>query len=447
MKPPAYTPLFILGQPRSGTTALASLLNVAPQVACLHYEGNVLYRLWQTLQRRNVLGEPASDLIADFEVTARHNLLNRAHPPIHFSQGNILQLLDSFRQGLETCREPVEIYRRLSISFFEIFAENSQAHIIGDKVPDFIHIPARITAPHPQSLVIAITRDPRAVVHSSLKFNQPLLHLFAVDSAFAMAVTYCLKQEGLQKFQATFPPHRFLSLRHEDILAAPREVFEKSCRFFNLSDPVWLPKEKETFPVKQWEKEMRQEDVDAVSAVCSVFGVLDAAEAQPPSHWREKAAAIKPLISCADKNIPELTRLAASVFATEPEKKELGLTLSQCADYAHKSGQFSRAESFYSQAVSLAPHNPILWYKYAALCFDMKLLEQARQFADHCEQRCPRTEYYAFLRAKNQYLAGMTSRLQGNDGKAATCFETALRIKGDFALPRKMLKLLRPEKD
>lgn len=450
VKTPSYTPLFILGQPRSGTTALAKLLNVSPLVACLHYEGNILYRLWQTLQRRAVLEEPVADLLADFEVTARHNLVERTPQTpagkINFSEENIRLLLDGFRQGLETCRDPVEIYRRVSIAFFEIFSENSKARIVGDKVPDFIHIPAQITAPHPNSLVISISRDPRAVVHSSLKFRQPLLHLFAVDSAFAMAATYCLKQEGLQQFQAGFPPQRFLSLPHEDILADPQNVLEKSCRFFNLPDPVGLPEGKEPFPVKQWEKEMRQEDVDAVNAVCSVFDLLDTEE-QPPPLWREKAAAVKPLSSCADKDIGERTRMAAGVFATESEKKELGLTLGQFADYAHRGGRFSRAEAFFSQAVSLAPHDPILWYKYATLCFDMKLLDQARQFADHCEKHCPRTEYYTFLRAKNQYLAGMICRLQGNAGKAGACFETALRIKGDFSLPRRMLKILHPDKD
>lgn len=447
MKAADYTPFFILGQPRSGTTALARLLNASPQVACLDYEGNILYRLWQTLQRREVLTEPLEDLLADFEVTARHNLVDRTPQPPdkknHFSEENIRELLESFRQGLETSPDPADIYRKVSATFFDIFSENSKASIIGDKVPDYIHIPEQITAPHPTSLVIAITRDPRAVIHSSLKFNQSRLHLFAVQSAFAMAVAYCLKQKGLEKFLDALPSHRFLSLRQEEVLNSPQQVFERSCRFFKLSGPDGSAQGNGMVQVRHWENEMRQADVEAVNAVCSVFRVLDAEE-NFPEHWQAKAESGKSLSSCADSEIPEQTRKAAGAFPGKADKKELGLTLAQMADYAHRSGQFPRAAALYSEASAFIPNDSMLWYKYAMLSFDMKLLDQARQFSALCQTHCPPTKYHAFLRAKNQYLAGMISRLQGDTEMAISYFETSLRVKGDFALPRRMLELLRP---
>ena len=71
------TVFFVLGHPRSGTTAFAHLLNASDRVACVFYEGNLLYRLHRILSRHHVLDEPHIDLITEFDVTARHNLIDK----------------------------------------------------------------------------------------------------------------------------------------------------------------------------------------------------------------------------------------------------------------------------------------------------------------------------------------------------------------------------------
>jgi hypothetical protein len=63
----------IIGHQRSGTTALARLLNASSHVACLYYEGNLLYRLWRMLSRWRIFEEPHEDLAADFKITATYN--------------------------------------------------------------------------------------------------------------------------------------------------------------------------------------------------------------------------------------------------------------------------------------------------------------------------------------------------------------------------------------
>jgi hypothetical protein len=69
---------FVIGYPRSGTTALARLLNASNHAACLYYEGNLFYRLWRMLSRRNIFEGPHEDLVLDFKVTAKHNLIDTA---------------------------------------------------------------------------------------------------------------------------------------------------------------------------------------------------------------------------------------------------------------------------------------------------------------------------------------------------------------------------------
>lgn len=446
----ANIPLFILGHPRSGTTALAQLLNTVPEVACLYQEGNLLYRLWQTLQRIDVLNEPVCDLLMDFSVTARHNLVNRAPKKdaqkLLFPQDAIEQLEQTYRHGLQTSHDPQKIYARVSTAFFALFARNAESRIVGDKVPDFIIIPEHITAPHPDSRVIFIARDPRAVVHSALRFNKQCLHLFAAPSSFAMAVSFCLKQRGLNRFFADFAGDRLLCLDQEELRTLPQAVAHKAAAF--LSTPV-PPGKTSGIPApgtKNWQTEMAPEDKQAVTAVACAFGVLDA-KRKTPGKWREKAEGMHELSCCPAQSIPQCVRQAATFFReSADEKNELGHTLVQLADYSHKRADFHRASSLFRQAVAVIPQDPVAWYKYGTLCYDMKQYDKALFCAEQSAKHCPNTAYYGFLQAKNHYLAGMTERLMGSTQKAELAFRAALKTKPDFSLPLKMLDILQSQK-
>lgn len=445
----AYTPLFILGHPRSGTTALARLLNCSPQVACLYQEGNLLFRLWQTLQRTNVLREPISDLLADFETTAQHNLVIRSpvqqSPKLRFSDGTIRHLVATYHQCLQSSLNPPEIFARVSSKFFALFAESTKAQVVGDKVPDYLFIPDHITAPHPDCLLIAITRDPRAVIHSSLEFSRTTLHLFASPSAFAMAVAYCIKQKGLDDFFANFAPERRLFIKQEKLQASPQAVQEKAHAFLKIAPPSGQ-EGAVTSPIKDWRGEMKKEDQDAVLAVCYAFDFLEREHKIPPA-LSEKAEIIKQLFTSADAEIAPLARQAALSFhRSEAEKREFGFTMTQLADYFYKRSAFSRAELFLQQAVSYAHDNPILWYKYALLCYDTKQCQTAIICLEQSQRYCPADTYHAFLRAKIFYLQGMVVRLMGDDENAKKALQAALRAKPDFALPSKMLDILQSPK-
>lgn len=447
---PASVPLFILGHPRSGTTALARLLNTAPDVACLYQEGNLLYRLWQTLQRIDVLNEPACDLLMDFTVTARHNLINRVPEKdvqkLLFPEDVIEQLVQTYQHGLQTSNDPKEIYAQVSTAFFDVFTRNAKTRIVGDKVPDFILIPEHITAPHPDSRVIFIARDPRAVVHSTLQFNQDCLHLFAAPSAFAMAISFCLRQKGLDSFFADFPAARTLCINQEELRTSPQVVAHKTADFLKTlisSDKISEVPDPKT---RSWEKEMGSEDRHAVTAVAYVFGVLGKG-LKISAKWQEKAEATKELAYCPEQSIPERVRQTILLFnKSDDDRRELGLTLTQLADYAHKRSCFFRAESYFQQAIEIIPHDPIAWYKYGALCYDMKQYDNILFCAEQSAKHCPDTTYYDFLKAKNLYLTGMAERLMGCTQKAERAFQAALKAKPDFSLPFNMMEILRSPK-
>ncbi|MFZ6028238.1 MAG: sulfotransferase [Chloroflexota bacterium] len=446
----AHIPLFILGHPRSGTTALARLLNRSPQVACLYQEGNLLFRLWQTMQRTKVLEEPISDLLADFETTAQHNLVDRSPvqqaPKLRFCDKAIRQLVATYQQCLQASSDPQEIFTQVSSRFFAVFAESAQARVVGDKVPDYLFIPEHITAPHPDSLIISISRDPRAVIHSSLVFGRSGLHLFASPSAFAMAVAYCVKQKGLDDFFSHFAPKRRLCITQEELLAFPQAVQEKSHAFLQTEIPAGKGAISHQPGTKEWRKDMRKEDREAVNAVCCVFGLMER-EDEIPCHWSDKAESCKQLFDSADNEIAALTRQAALCFhGSAAEKREFGYALTQLADYFHKRSSFSRARLLFQQAVNFVQDDPILWYKYGLLCYDTKQYKRALACLEQSSSHCPRTAYHVFLQAKILYLQGMVARLMGHGRKAELAFQAALRAKPDFALPAKMLEILQSPK-
>lgn len=440
-------PFFILGHPRSGTTATAHLLNASSQVACLYYEGNILYRLWIAMQRCQVLSEPWDDLLADCEVTIRHNLQLRAAQTdslkIQFSDWAVTELLRCFQLGLENYNTADKIYESFSKKFFTIFAADSKKNVVGEKVPDFINIPQEVTSPHAECRVIHIHREPRAVIHSSLIFNKTNFHLFAVPDAFAMAISYCLKQLGLESFLANFSPERSLSFNHAELLDSPTKVAEKLASFLNLRDdfPVTIRALYQKKKVKDWRREMALSDQQAVVAVCHHFlkSGERTAEIRGDSSWQDKAAILLPLLSCENVEIVETISMALSFFSRENDRRSLGLTLMQFADYAHRRSQYERARIFYSQAADLLPGNPSLYYRQGELHFDMKRLTDALFFLEELEKICPKTVYYSFLRAKGFCLRGRIYRIEGESAKAASCYRNALIVKPDYCLPGKLL--------
>ncbi len=443
-------PFFVLGHPRSGTTALARLLNGIDAIACLHYEGNLLYRLCQTLQRVAVLDEPVEDLLADFEATARHNLVHRARQAgegsIIFSEDGVTGLVRSFQNALQSLHDPVAIYARVSQEFFGLFREVANRKIVGDKVPDFMFVPDRITAPHPECRAIVITRDPRAVVHSALRFGRQTLHLFAVDNAFALALMYCLRHQVLQAFLRSFPHHRVFKVTQEELRRAPAVIGERARRFFGLRRD--RQNGESAFPGRisqrpTWRTAMAPEDRAAVEAVCAVFGATGLSGIKKLARsWQEKAAGLLPLRDCDLVDIPALVRHALPLFPATKDKRTLGLALVQFADLAHKRSHFSRAGEFFAQAAVFLSQDPIFWYKYASLCYDMKLLAEARRCMARFDACCPKTPYYNFLRAKKAYLMAMTERIGGSTARARACLNAALALKPDFLLPKALLAVL-----
>lgn len=453
MKPVEKTRFFVIGHPRSGTTALAELLNASDNVACLFYEGNVLYRLWRTLCRHNVLSEPYDDLVLDFEVTTKHNLVDRAKETgckkITFSPSEVLSLVKGFREDLERTESPGDLYHNTADRFFRLFGRSAGAEVVGDKVPDYILIPDVLTSALPGCRMLYLERDPRATIHSVLQFAKESLHLFAVPSAFAMAFSFVLKHKGMLKFMEDMPKRALLSLTQAELREDPQAVGIKAAKFLGIPVCARIARHAdgmiENNAVKDWRKEMAEDNLAAVDAVCvqSGFGLpSDSVAAPENNHWSEKATKVCPLLDCPDDRISSILDGIRPGFKLKDDKRTLGLTLIQFADCAHARGNFARAHLYLEEAAQHIPDNPVLWFKLADLCFDMKLLDQSRNHYQRVETLSPKSMYFSLLRAKTFYQLGRIERLAGSKKRAGNFLRHSLSILPGFKLSTGMLRIL-----
>jgi tetratricopeptide (TPR) repeat protein len=447
------TCFFVIGHPRSGTTALAELLNASDNIACLFYEGNVLYRLWRTLSRHNVLCEPYEDLVLDFKITAKHNLVDRAQEAgckkITFSPSEVLSLVEGFREDLESTESPGELYHNTGNRLFRLLGCSAGSEAVGDKVPDYIIIPDILSSALPGCKMLYVERDPRATIHSVSQFTKDSLHLFAVPSAFAMAFSFLLKHKGMLDFMRHLPKHTLLSLTQAELQRDPKAVGIKAGEFLGIPVCAKMASHADRMVrnkhVKNWRSEMAEDDIAAVEAVCvhTGFGLpSESAAALENNHWSEKASRVCPLLDCTDDGISAILDDIRPGFKSKDDRRTLGLTLIQFADYAHARGNFARARLYLEEAVQLIPDHPVLWFKLAELCFDMKLLDQSRKHYHRVETLSPKSTYFSLLRAKTFYQLGRIERLAGSNKRASNFLRHSLSILPGFKLSMAMLRIL-----
>ena len=449
-------PFFILGHPRSGTTALARLLNSSLQLACIYYESNILVHLWKMLNRKEVLQEAVEELLLDFRTAAQYNLQERPTNlncrKIIFTTPAVDQLTDSFKQALDSLSDIGEIYQYVSRSFFQIFANTAGIAVVGDKVPDYTYIPDVITLPHSSCKLIAIHRDPRAIVHSALFFNREVLHLFASPNPFAMALSIALRERGLCEFYKGFPEERLLRIEQQELHSSPSGVAEKTLSFLGMpgmdNDVVWFLKKSEEKPyrIKNWCTDMSAEAREAVEVVFDVFNLFENSKYRKghcnASALLEMAKCLKALSEAPEKDLPLLCRDLPNNVRTAEHRETLGCSLIKIGDYYYMKARFARARSFFEAALGFSPHDPILWFKYGVLCFDMKLLDTAMDAFQETEANCAQTRYYQHLRTKAFYMRGRVAQLSADKSQAIGFYRHAIKISPDFRLAQRMLAFL-----
>lgn len=205
-----FTPIFLFGVGRSGTTLLQTIINAHPKMGML---------------------------------PENHFLLNFYLPTI----GPNAKSFDSKLpfQDEEFCRIPKEIRNLLkekkfnsSIDFYsdilEKFALLNDFQLVGDKDPEHINYLPHLIREFPRAKFIHIVRDPRDVILSRKKSDwgkkYPILwHIVEYKHQFLKAQNFSTNNK------------QFFQIKYEDLLVYPEETLKTLCNFLQVDfDPSML---------------------------------------------------------------------------------------------------------------------------------------------------------------------------------------------------------------
>lgn len=188
----------IVGTPRSGTTLVQRLAGELPGVRT----------------------PPETHLLAEIAYGA----LGRPRFPLAGSR--LTGLLEAFaafhrRSGVEV--DAPAVAARLggeASSVFDLFAAvvadmTGDAEVRGEKTPEHLLWWRPLAVAFPAIKIIAVVRDPRAVVASNLEVPFGMSHVELISERWA------LDQDELLAARDLLPSDRFLLLRYEDVVADP----------------------------------------------------------------------------------------------------------------------------------------------------------------------------------------------------------------------------------
>jgi len=227
--------VFIVGNSRSGTTMLASILGKHPDVFAFH-ELHFLEDIW-------VPGSLPEKVDKETAVKMLGILLHRERVGYHshFDQHKFLDYSCEIVNGLE------ENDLKPSQIFLNFLYEEARLHgktIPCEQTPRNLFYAREIIELYPEAHVINLVRDPRDVLLSQKnKWKRGLLgnkgipfwevirlklnyHPYTISRLWKSCVSYADKMEGVE---------RFYSVRFEDIVSQPAIEIRKICNFIGIS--------------------------------------------------------------------------------------------------------------------------------------------------------------------------------------------------------------------
>ena len=207
--------IFIVGAPRSGTTLLAEMLSSHPDI-CSSPETHYFSRYTKKYPRL-ARGIESADVM-DFNTIVQ----DIGSELFGFSSGELQELCRRYADLRENIRSG------LLAHLFDIYCTKSNRSICCEKTPMHVKYVDVIVKEIRRSCVVCIHRDPRdvwlSVRNTPWHTGNALYH-----AIFWRHVAY-LSEKWARMF-----PERYLEIRFEDLLAEPRTVLERVCRFVQVS--------------------------------------------------------------------------------------------------------------------------------------------------------------------------------------------------------------------
>lgn len=212
-----FTPVFIVGFQRSGTTLLRMMLNAHPEIAIPHDSAELWFNYrdkaaseYDGLSDARQVARMVDDLLAEPRIKAWQTELPRE------------QLL----------AEPMpksfpDVMRR----FHEVFARLHGKKMWGDKNTGTLVALDVLNREFPDCKIIHLVRDGRdcALSHMSKEY------IYGYENVLRSAVEWREQTSLCHKMGAMLPPERFLESRYEDLILTPETELQKICTFLGVA--------------------------------------------------------------------------------------------------------------------------------------------------------------------------------------------------------------------
>lgn len=278
MTEPTNPYLFIVGCPRSGTTLLRRMIDAHPQIAMTR-ETHWIPKVY----------EQGIGLAPDGRVTAE--LLAHLREDRHFQ----LMRVDLARVRRAIASEPGLSYARFVTLLFDLYGEQRNKPLVGDKTPGYSGRIPLLHALWPAARFLHIIRDGRDVCLSLLEWRPEhfarRLPTWSQDPVSASAMFWAGRVAAARDAGRAMGAALYREIRYESLVADPGGECRVLCRFLGVpqddamirfsegrmrSKPgldakaAWLPPTK---GVRDWRSQMAPNDVARFEAAAG--GLLD----------------------------------------------------------------------------------------------------------------------------------------------------------------------------
>lgn len=229
----------VVGTPRSGTTLVQRLACEIPGVGMppeTHFFTNVARSLIE--RRRFPLS--ATDLRAELDAYAA----TEARRDTAFDPAAVQSELGG------RCTSPMALFDAIARQL------TGPVTTLGEKTPLHLSWWRPLTKARPTLQIIAVIRDPRAVVSSNLAsrwaprlaatYGDEFLHLL-------FAQKWLLDEQEIDRMVKALGPNQALVLRYEDVAGDPQKAREAMARFLGLPSKHIVPGELNNTFVQPWE--------------------------------------------------------------------------------------------------------------------------------------------------------------------------------------------------
>jgi len=212
------TPVFVIGHGRSGTSVLIKLIRKYLKIN-FGTESQFIIRFYQNLRHYGDLADRTNAARLIHDISAER-YFKRIKKRFNFE----------FNPTAAAAKYSGSNYADVLSAVFGQFAEFHGMERWGDKTPEYIyHLPV-LHQLFPDAQFLHIIRDGRDVALS--EFETP----FGAKNSFKAAEDWQKKTALVEAFFTRLQPGQHLTIRYEDLLSAPVDVFASLIRFFGIDD-------------------------------------------------------------------------------------------------------------------------------------------------------------------------------------------------------------------